>query len=153
MLLRFLTTVASRYESGKSNFEKLCKADGFANRAKRFKLMVLLPILCMLFVSETSFSQITGKAYRDYNGDGIQQGGEPNRGNIIVKFYTNGTLPAKDVLVGTTTTASNGTYSFNPPSYPVRIEFEIPDGFCNLSPTQDFSADNGDTYGTAVQFA
>ncbi len=153
MLLRFLTTVVSGLSTRNPNFEKLCRAYGFSDIGKRFKLMVLLPFLCFLFISDISIAQITGKAYRDYNGDGIQQGGEPNRGNIIVKFYTNSTLPAKDALVGTTTTASDGTYSFNPPSYPVRIEFEIPDGFCNLSPTQDFSAGNGDTYGTAVQFA
>jgi uncharacterized repeat protein (TIGR01451 family) len=109
--------------------------------------------LFLLFVSVQINAQITGTVFRDYNGDGIRQSGEPLRGDIIVKFYTNGTLPVKDVLVGTTSTASDGTYSFNPPSYPVRIEFEIPDGFCNLSPVQDFSAGNGNTYGTAVQFA
>lgn len=56
-------------------------------------------------------------------------------------------------LVGTSTTASDGTYSFNPPSYPVRIGIWDSWWVCNLSFTQDFSAGNGNTYGTAVQFA
>ena len=110
-------------------------------------------VLFLMFVSIAVQSQITGLAFRDYNGDGIQQGGEPGRGNILVKFYSNAALPSKDAFVGSATTASDGTYSYNPPAYPVRIEFEIPNGFCNLSPTQDFSAANGNTYGTAVQFA
>lgn len=110
-------------------------------------------VLFLMLVSIAVQSQITGLAFRDYNGDGIQQGGEPGRGNILVKFYSNAALPSKDAFVGSTTTAANGTYSYNPPAYPVRIEFEIPNGYCNLSPTQDFSAANGNTYGTAVQFA
>ena len=111
--------------------------------------------LCIVFFlfPFLASSQITGKAYRDFNGDGIQQAGEPNRGNIIVKFYGNTALPGKDVLLATQTTAANGTYSYTPGSYPVRIEFEIPSGFCNLSPIQDYSAGNGNTYGTAVQIA
>ncbi|MFZ1703863.1 MAG: SdrD B-like domain-containing protein, partial [Saprospiraceae bacterium] len=119
-----------------------------------FKLLKFCAILIVLLLASNHIhAQITGTVFRDYNGDGIRQSGEPLRGDIIVKFYTNGVLPVKDVLLGTTTTATNGTYSFNPGSYPVRIEFEIPDGFCNLSPTLDFSAGNGNTYGTAVQFA
>ncbi|MBK9734057.1 MAG: hypothetical protein IPO92_03430 [Saprospiraceae bacterium] len=111
--------------------------------------------LCIVFFlfPFLASGQITGKAYRDFNGDGMQQVGEPNRGNIIVKFYGNTALPGKDVLLATQTTAANGTYSYTPASYPVRIEFEIPSGFCNLSPTQDYSAGNGSTYGTAVQIA
>ncbi len=110
-------------------------------------------VLFLMLVSIAVQSQITGLAFRDYNADGIQQGGEPGRGNILVKFFSNAPLPSKDALLGSTTTAGDGSYSFNPPSYPVRIEFEIPNGFCNLGPNQDFSAPNGNTYGTAVQFA
>jgi uncharacterized repeat protein (TIGR01451 family) len=118
-----------------------------------FSLKSFILVSIFVFSGISLTGQITGKAFRDYNGDGIQQAGEPNRGNIVVKFYSNGTLPVTDVLLGSATTASDGTYSYSPPSYPVRIEFEIPDGFCNLSPIQDFSAGNGNTYGTAVQFA
>ncbi len=115
------------------------------------KVQVIIFLFTLLAFSVQS--QITGVAFRDYNADGVQQAGEPGRGNILVKFYSNAALPSKDALLGSTTTAGDGTYSFNPPSYPVRIEFEIPNGFCNLAPNQDFSAPNGNTYGTAVQFA
>jgi hypothetical protein len=115
------------------------------------KVQVIIFLLSLLTLSVEA--QITGVAFRDYNADGVQQAGEPGRGNILVKFYSNAALPSKDALLGSTTTAANGSYSFNPPSYPVRIEFEIPNGFCNLAPNQDFSAPNGNTYGTAVQFA
>lgn len=106
-----------------------------------------------LVLSFSSHAQISGFVFRDYNGNGTKQAGEPGREGIIVKFYSNANLPAKDTYLGQTTTNSSGNYSFNPAVYPVRIEFEIPSGLCNLSPTQDFSGAYGGTYGTAVQFA
>ena len=113
----------------------------------------MLFLLFLLLVSVSSFAQITGKAFRDYNQNGTQEGGEPGVGNIIVKFYTNALLPSKDQLLGQVTTSSTGSYTYTPAAYPVRIEFEVPTGFCNLSPTEDFPANNGQTYGTSVQFA
>lgn len=112
-----------------------------------------LYILFCLFISTEINAQITGKVFRDYNSDGIQQAGEPGRGGIIVNFYKDGVSPATDVFLGSTTSNATGAYTYTPASYPVRIEFIIPNGLCNLSPGQDFSAPNGNTYGTNVQFA
>ncbi|KAA3639406.1 MAG: hypothetical protein DWQ02_03775, partial [Bacteroidetes bacterium] len=104
-------------------------------------------------VFNTVDAQITGKAFRDYNGDGVQQGGEPGRDGIIVNAYADAPYPAKDVLVGTATTDANGNYLLNPLMYPVRLEFEIPDNLCNMASYQDFPGANGDTYGTGTQMA
>lgn len=113
----------------------------------------ILTIIGILAVCVTaSQAQITGTAFRDYNGNGIKEGGEPGVKDIIVNFYANATLPAKDQLVGSTTTNATGAYSFNPPSYPIRVEFTIPSsGACDLMAGQDYPAGNGDTYGTSVQ--
>lgn len=113
--------------------------------------LVILVLLCTTFYLQ---AQVTGFVFRDYNGNGTKQAGEPGREGIIVKFYSNAALPGKDVFLGQTLTNSSGNYSYSPAVYPVRIEFEIPAGAaCNLSPTQDFSGAYGGTYGTAVQFA
>ena len=48
--------------------------------------VLLLGILFVSINGELS-AQVTGKVYRDYNSDGIQQSGEPGRGGIIVNFY------------------------------------------------------------------
>lgn len=118
-----------------------------------FICKVLLLGILFVSINEELAAQVTGKVYRDYNSDGIQQSGEPGRGGIIVNFYKQGTLPVLDAFIGTTTSAADGSYSFSPASYPVRIEFIIPSGLCNLSPTEDYSAPNGGTYGTNIQFA
>jgi hypothetical protein len=115
-------------------------------------------VVALFLVAGTSLStslqaQITGTVFRDYNGDGVKQAGEPAREGIIVKAYSNTTLPATDVFLTQTTTNISGNYTLNPASYPVRLEFSIPTGLCNLDPTQDFPAPNGDTYGSAIQFA
>lgn len=109
----------------------------------------------LLLLSFALQAQITGTAFRDYNGNGTQEGGEPGRDGIIVNFYSNPAPPAKDALVGSTMTNASGDYTFNPNpgDYPIRVEFEIPDGLCNISSMQDYSGGNGDNYGTAVQFA
>jgi|GEM_PF-478584 len=116
----------------------------------QLKAVSFLAFCCFAVLAQ---GQVTGTAFRDYNGDGIQQGGEPGREGIIVNFYTNASPPFKDQFVGSTTTNNSGNYSYNPPNYPVRIEFVIPSGLCNLDPAEDYPAANGDTYGTGVQFA
>jgi len=119
-----------------------------------FYCNVILGLLLLSALGTTQLSaQITGSVFRDYNGNGTKQSGEPGREGIIVKFYSNANLPTKDAFLGQTTTNSSGNYSYSPAVYPVRIEFEIPSGLCNLSPTQDFSGAYGGLYGTAVQFA
>jgi hypothetical protein len=116
----------------------------------KVKVAAVAAFCCLAVLAQ---GQITGTAFRDYNGDGIKQGGEPGREGIIVNFYGNAPLPSKDQFLGTTTTNTSGNYSYNPPSYPVRIEFVIPSGLCNMDPAEDFPAANGSTYGTGVQFA
>ena len=116
---------------------------------KKAMLIVLVAFCSQAIV----YSQTTGKVFRDYNSDGIQQAGEPGVGGILVKFFKNDVLPSTDVFLGSTTSAANGSYTYTPASYPVRIEFTIPTGLCNLSPAQDFPSPNGGTYGTGIQFA
>jgi hypothetical protein len=115
--------------------------------------LLLTTMMLTLASLHTVQGQITGRAFRDFNSDGIQQAGEPGREGIIVKAYSNAAPPAKDAFLGQTTTDATGDYLLNPASYPVRLEFIIPTGLCNLDPDEDFAAPNGATYGTAVQFA
>jgi hypothetical protein len=103
------------------------------------RLFVMASFLTLGVVMTTSLhAQITGTVFRDFNGDGIKQAGEPAREGIIVKAYKNAVLPAKDAFLIQTTTDANGNYTLNPASYPVRLEFSIPTGLCNLDPTQDY---------------
>ncbi|MBK8557080.1 MAG: hypothetical protein IPL65_15500 [Lewinellaceae bacterium] len=132
-----------------------CGTTGVLDSRRRLltRLTHFVMLVMLTGFASTLNAQITGTVFRDFNGDGVQQAGEPGRGGIIVKAYTNATLPAKDVFLVQTTTNANGQYTLSPPSYPVRLEFSIPTGLCNLDPDQDFPAPNGATYGTATQFA
>ncbi len=97
----------------------------------------------------TALADVTGSAFSDFNGDGVQQSGESGRAGIIVKAFVDGnTTP-----VATTQTDSAGQYSLAVTTYPVRLEFSLPTDTCGLDPTLDFPAAHGDTYGTSVQFA
>lgn len=81
---------------------------------------LLLPFLLASGVS----AQITGVVYRDYNGNGTRQTVsptiEPGIPGVIVTAYG-----ANDIVVNSTTTAANGTYSL-PYVSPVRLEFTLP---------------------------
>jgi hypothetical protein len=127
-------------------------ADASTIVTSRSLLMGIVVFLCLMG-SGALQAQITGTVFRDYNGDGIKQAGEPTREGIIVKAYKNAALPVTDAFLVQATTDVNGAYTLNPASYPVRLEFIIPTGLCNLDPDQDFPAPLADTYGSAIQFA
>lgn len=122
----------------------------------------MLVALSLLYSINTVSAQ-TGVAFRDYNGNGTRDGaGEPGVEGIVVKLYTNATLPAKDQLIGTDTTNASGVYNFATPDSgraanageKVRIEFDIPlSASCDrVSNRYDFSSQSGGVYGSAVQF-
>jgi len=111
-------------------------------------------IFMMLFFTLFANAAITGTVFRDYNVNGTKDAAEPGAEGIIVKAYANN--GNGDTMVGTATTAADGTYSLTASQYPVRLEFTIPSaGGATCKPTSnlDFSAYNGNTYGTGVQFA
>jgi hypothetical protein len=85
----------------------------------------------ILMASTSAYSQ-TGTAFRDYSGNGSKDGaGEPGVAGVVVKLYTNATLPSKDQLIGTVTTDAAGAYNFSSPDSghsansleKVRVEF------------------------------
>ena len=78
----------------------------------------------LVFISYFLSAQISGTVFRDFNGDGIKQSGEPLMGNIIVKAYA----PGSSIACGNaiTTAISSPNYSISGCSGNVRIEFEIP---------------------------
>jgi|GEM_PF-5594938 len=90
----------------------------------RYALVGTMVGICFLR-GQMVLGQITGTVFRDFDGDGVQDSGEPGISNIVVKAYANAVLPEKDQTVGMTITSSNGTYVLNPPIYPVRLEFEM----------------------------
>ena len=113
------------------------------------KLVVLI-----LFTTIYGYSAITGSAYRDYNADGIKQGGEHGVANIIVKAYVDDPS-GKDSFLAQTTTDTNGNYSLNIPAnkFPVRLEFQLPNNACNVKKGVEYPSAGGAAYGTSVQFA
>lgn len=124
-------------------------------------------ITCALFVFALSglshqLQAQSGKAFRDFNGDGLQTGAEPGVEGIIVKLYGNAAPPLTDQLIGSTTTTADGSFNFATsvasgraanPGERLRIEFEIPPSFkCGLANQVDFASVAGEIYGTSVQF-
>ncbi len=99
--------------------------------------------------SITSFAQITGNIFRDYNGNGIRSIHEPGVSGINVKAFN-----AADILISSTISANTGDYSLAiAGGTPVRIEFTIPEtNPCGAIKSLDFSALSGAVYGTSVQF-
>ncbi|HNR08518.1 MAG TPA: SdrD B-like domain-containing protein, partial [Saprospiraceae bacterium] len=93
----------------------------------------------------------SGSVFRDYNGDGVKQSGEPLVPGVTVNAYdASGALCA--------TTVSN--FSNTAPNYTlpmgcsgqIRIEFVIGSLDDCLDPGIDFTALNGAAYGSSVQF-
>ncbi len=82
-------------------------ADASTIVAGRSLLVSIVVFLCLMG-SGSLQAQITGTVFRDYNGDGIKQAGEPAReGDIIVKAFTNAALPVTDVFLVQPTTDVN----------------------------------------------
>jgi hypothetical protein len=115
--------------------------------------------ISMLFMCSSINAQVTGIAFRDYNGNGTRDNStsysEPGIEGIIVKAFS-----ATDVQLGTTkTTIADGTYSFSSVEIPsgtaVRIEFTMPSTITRLfDKSIDFSSFSGSgANGTSVQFA
>lgn len=108
--------------------------------------------LFLLFISGLS-AQISGTVFRDFNGDGIRQSGEPLISDIKVKAYA----PGSSIACGSaiTNAISSPNYSISGCSGNVRIEFEIPS--TNTYPNGplagiDFSSFIGTNNGSSVQF-
>ena len=135
---------------------------------KKFSAL-LVAIFCFA-INLTSKGQTTGTTFRDFNGNGTRQNTpgtfvEPVVAGIIVNAYN-----SSDVLVASYTTSAAGTftipltgsaYNGTPGSntgsvntgVAIRLEFIIPaTGSCGLNPNFDYSAANGNTYGTSVRF-
>ena len=118
-------------------------------------------VVLFLFLAETAQAQ-SGTAFRDFNGDGLQTGAEPGVEGIVVKLYGNAAAPLTDQLIGTTVTASDGTYNFAASvtsgraaiaGEKLRVEFEIPVSHeCNLANPVDYTSVAGAVYGSSVQF-
>jgi len=79
---------------------------------------------------------ISGTVYEDRNNDGIKQSGEPGIAGVTVTLFD----AVTGAVVGTTTTAADGTYNFNGlPAGTYRVVESQPTGF----------TDGTDTVGTA----
>ncbi|MBL7778093.1 MAG: hypothetical protein JNK66_07375, partial [Chitinophagales bacterium] len=108
----------------------------------------LLLIIILIFSGYQSFAQISGVVYRDYNGNGTRQTAaptvEPGAPGVVVNAYN-----AANVLVSTTTSAADGTYSM-PYTVPVRVEFVIPSGLNCVNTSLENNGFSGD--GNNVRF-
>ncbi|OQX02945.1 MAG: hypothetical protein BWK73_41050 [Thiothrix lacustris] len=110
-----------------------------------------MSIAWVVLAAQSSWADTTGKAFSDFDGDGVQDAGEVGRAGIIVKAFKVGSTAE----VATATTDATGAYSLvvSAAEYPVRLEFSFPTDTCGLDSALDFPAANGDKYGTSVQFA
>ncbi|MGB9738108.1 SdrD B-like domain-containing protein, partial [Chloroflexus sp.] len=92
-------------------------------------------------------ASIGDRVWHDLNGNGRQDGGEPGVANVSVELYRPGTDDVAgtgdDVLVGSTTTDSNGFYRFDnltPGRY--FVQFGATPGYSLLSPPDAAIATN-----------
>jgi hypothetical protein len=112
--------------------------------------------------ADAASTTVTGRVYQDFNSDGtldstvaFGQAADIGVGGIAVRAFG-----ADGVLVGSATTAANGTWSIDvatAPTADVRIEFSIPRDDAVLGAYESsFAAEtgaSGSTRGTSVQFA
>lgn len=69
------------------------------------------------------------RVWLDINNDGLQNGGEPGVGSVVVVLFSNGQL------VGTTRTDASGNYQFNNLiSGTYSVTFQLPSGYTFASP-------------------
>ncbi len=112
-------------------------------KRKRNKLQGLLFILLFIATSAVN-AQISGIVYRDFNANGIMDATSTYTdigiSGITIKAYN-----SANTLVGTTTSATAGTYSFIGLTLPLRIEFT---GFA----TGDYTAPAGSNNSSSIQF-
>ena len=130
--------------------------------AKSLTTMLSMAFVVLFLFFAGSAQAQSGRAFRDFNGDGLQTGAEPGVEGIIVKLYGNAAAPLTDQLIGTTVTASDGTYNFATSvtsgraaiaGEKLRVEFEIPVSHeCNLANPVDYTSVAGAVYGSSVQF-
>ena len=113
-------------------------------------VVVLSIVLFLLGITEYTMAQVSGTVFRDFNGNGVKEVGEPLVAGIEVKAYD--VSGAQCGTTQTTTSASAPNYTLSGCSGQVRIEFEIPATGCLVSNTIDYSALQGTTYGSSVQF-
>lgn len=108
------------------------------------KFLPLISLL-LLTIQPGAFAQ-SGRVFQDYNGNGVQDAGEPGVAGISIKSYkANRTMKCAAV------SDSLGNYSFSTPASAgekLRIEFSIPASMPYFKP-----AFGGNSYGSAVQFA
>ena len=118
--------------------------------------------LFLVLMSGTMAYGQSGRAFRDFDSNGLQAAGEPGVEGIQVRLYANAGFPQQDQLIGTTVTGANGIYNFATsltsgraamPGEQLRIEFDIPTSYsCDVSESVDFPSASGVTYGSSVQF-
>ena len=90
-------------------------------RSGRWPGLALLAIFGLAF-GVNAVADVTGTAFRDYDGDGVQDTREPGVAGITVTAYDGAGAQA-----ATTTTATDGSYTLSGTSGAVRVEFtDIP---------------------------
>ena len=135
-------------------------------RAVLLALCLLVGLLGTVLVgpqpAHAAAGTVTGAVFRDFDGNGTQDPGDPANGvqtdlpmaGIHVVAYD-----AHNVVVGRGTSAADGTYSIDtssvPDGTPLRIEFDDAQrpGTANALPGDNQSSFHGADNGTSVQFA
>jgi hypothetical protein len=85
-------------------------------------------VIALLFVTQSTFGQITGSFFKDFNGDGQwQQRTEPPAAGIVVDAYD-----GNNTLVASAVASTNRSYILLY-TVPVRVEFIIGSGACVYS--------------------
>jgi hypothetical protein len=102
-----------------------------------------------LLLTKTANAQVSGTVFRDFNGNGVKETGEPLVSSIIVNAYDN-----IGALCGTATSAgaTAPNYTLTGCSGNIRVEFVLPNANNCIDANIDFSSTSGGIYGSSVQF-
>ncbi|MEZ4906446.1 MAG: SdrD B-like domain-containing protein [Saprospiraceae bacterium] len=112
-------------------------------------IRILSVIAISSFFWLTSYGQISGTVFRDYNGNGIKDSSEPSVAGVMVTAYnTSGTSCG----TATSTSAGSNNYTISGCTGQVRVEFDITGSGCYIDPNIDYSAMGAAIYGSSVQF-
>ena len=92
---------------------------------------------------------VSGSVYRDYDGDGFRDPGEPLVAGVTVTAYD---ATGSSCGSAVTTSVSAPNYMIMTCAGQVRVEFSIESTTDCIDPLLDYTSTNGGTYGTSVQF-
>jgi uncharacterized repeat protein (TIGR01451 family) len=116
-----------------------------------FNKVIITGFIGLVLAGTHAWADISGTVFRDYNGNGSHDVGEPYISHLTVSAYD---TSSTSTPCGTATTNgfSSPNYTITGCSGDVRVEFDIPSNGCSVDNQSDFSTFNGSNSASSVQF-